>query len=244
MTSVLWWEPARDPMMRVAGPGPAGGPDRAHSLAHRTEGPQAIDTRGVRSDAGAAPDDRTIVDSVLAGDREAFRHLVEREGPAVVAACARVLGDRAEAEDVAQEAFVIAYRSLASWRADGAFGAWLTRIAVRLAIRRSSQRKQVTWLDPLAAEADLPGQERYRTTVTTEAVDPAGSFLRSERDAQLRAAVAALDEPYREVVALRFFAERSLNEIAEATDRPLGTVKTHLHRGLARLRRSLEEADR
>ena len=69
-------------------------------------------------------------------------------------------------------------------------------------------------------------------------------MLRSERDAQLRAAVAALDEPYREVVALRFFAERSLAEIAVATDRPLGTVKTHLHRGLARLRTSLEASDR
>ena len=69
-------------------------------------------------------------------------------------------------------------------------------------------------------------------------------MLVAERDSQLRAAVAALDEPYREVVALRFFAERSLNEIAEATDRPLGTVKTHLHRGLARLRKSLDETDR
>ena len=75
-------------------------------------------------------------------------------------------------------------------------------------------------------------------------MDPAHTVLRSERDAQVRAAVASLDEPYREVVALRFFAERSLAEIAEATDRPLGTVKTHLHRGLARLRRALEEADR
>ncbi len=230
MTSVLRWEPT-------------GSPHRAYSVSRRTEEPQAIDTRRVRSDAEATPDDRTIVDAVLAGDRDAFRLLVEREAPSVVAACARVLGDRAEAEDVSQEAFVIAYRSLGSWRADGAFGAWLTRIAVRLAIRRSSQRKQVTWLDPLAAEGDLPGQERYRTTMTTEAVDPAHSFLRSERDAQLRAAVAALDEPYREVVALRFFAERSLNEIAEATDRPLGTVKTHLHRGLARLRRNLEETE-
>ncbi len=77
-----------------------------------------------------------------------------------------------------------------------------------------------------------------------DAVDPAHTVLRSERDAQVRAAVASLDEPYREVVALRFFAERSLAEIAEATDRPLGTVKTHLHRGLARLRRALDEADR
>jgi RNA polymerase sigma-70 factor (ECF subfamily) len=195
-------------------------------------------------DAGAAIDEREIVDAVLAGDRDAFRLLVERESRAVIAACTRILGDRAEAEDVAQEAFVIAYRSLGSWRSDGPFGAWLARIAVRLAVRRAAQRRQVAWLDPLAAESDRPGEERYRTSGGVDAVDPAHTVVRSERDAHLRAAVAALEEPYREVVAMRFFAERSLAEIATATDRPLGTVKTHLHRGLARLRRALEETDR
>ena len=194
--------------------------------------------------SGATTDDRQIVDAVLAGDRDAFRTLVEREGPAVISACARILGDRSEAEDVAQEAFVIAYRSLGSWRADGVFGAWLSRIAVRLAIRRASQRKQITWLDPLAAEADQPNQDRFRTTGTSDTVDPSHALIRTERDAQVRAAVASLDEPYREVVALRFFAERSLLEIAEATGRPLNTVKTHLHRGLARLKRALEEMER
>src|SRR3954463_10698957 len=93
-------------------------------------------------------DDRAVVDAVLAGDRQAFRVLVEREGPAVVGSCARILGDRAEAEDIAQEAFVIAYRSLSTWRGEGAFGAWLSRIAMRLAVRRVAQRRQVTWLDP------------------------------------------------------------------------------------------------
>jgi RNA polymerase sigma-70 factor, ECF subfamily len=208
------------------------------------EGPLQDRTWTVATDAGATTDDRTIVDAVLAGDRDAFRLLVERDGPAVISACARVLGDRSEAEDVAQEAFVIAYRSLGSWRADGPFGAWISRIAVRLAIRRAGQRKQLTWLDPLAAEADQPGQDRFRTMGTADAIDPAHAVMRSERDAQLRAAVATLDEPYREVVALRFFAERSLAEIAAVTGRPLGTVKTHLHRGLARLKRALEEADR
>ena len=135
---------------------------------------------------------------------------------------------------------MIAYRSLATWRGEGAFGAWLSRIAVRLAIRRLAQRKQVTWLDPIAAESTRR-QRPYRSTSRADAVDPAHTLLRSERDAELRTAVGALDEPYREVVALRFFAERSLAEIAEATGRPLGTVKTHLHRGLARLRRALEE---
>jgi RNA polymerase sigma-70 factor (ECF subfamily) len=110
-------------------------------------------------------------------------------------------------------------------------------------VRRAAQRKQVTWLDPMAAEADPVGTERYRSMSRSDAVDPAHTLLRAEREAQVRAAVATLDEPYREVVALRFFADRSLTEIAEATERPLGTVKTHLHRGLARLRRALEEAE-
>jgi RNA polymerase sigma-70 factor, ECF subfamily len=244
MTSVQRWElPSSAMMSSDARTAPGARLARA-GRAGSSEDMPTDGTRDVAPDAGAADDERTIVEAVLAGDRDAFRQLVEREGPAVVAACARVLGERSEAEDVAQEAFVIAYRSLASWRADGPFGAWLSRIAVRLAVRRAGRRRQVTWLDPLAAEADQPGQERFRTGSTQEALDPAHSVLRSERDARIRAAVASLDEPYREVVALRFFAERSLAEIAVATDRPLGTVKTHLHRGLARLRRALAETER
>ena len=193
------------------------------------------------ADAGAALDERQVVDLVLAGDREAFRRLVERESRSVIAVCTRILGDRAEAEDVAQEAFVAAYRSLGSWRSEGSFGAWLSRIAVRLAIRRAAQRKQVTWLDPVA---DLDPGRAPTGAAGADPADPAGMVIRSERDAQLRAAVAALEEPYREVVALRFFADRSLAEIADVTERPLGTVKTHLHRGLARLRRTIEESER
>jgi RNA polymerase sigma-70 factor (ECF subfamily) len=64
--------------------------------------------------------------------------------------------------------------------------------------------------------------------------------LQGERDQSVRAAVAALEEPYREVVALRFFGELSLDEIAMITGRPLGTVKTHLHRGLLRLRARID----
>ena len=245
MTSVLRWEPAGPAIISTgSGPAPAGPSTRMVPSYRSSEVGPTDRTEAVATDAGTTTNDRSIVEAVLAGDRDAFRALVEREGPAIVSACARVLGDRSEAEDVAQEAFVIAYRSLSSWRAEGAFGAWLSRIAIRLAIRRAGQRKQVTWLDPLAAEADQPNQTRFRTVGSTDAVDPAHTLIRSERDAQVRAAVASLDEPYREVVALRFFAERSLLEIAEATDRPLGTVKTHLHRGLARLKRALEEAER
>ena len=73
--------------------------------------------------------------------------------------------------------------------------------------------------------------------------DPAALAVRAEREAAIRAAVAGLDEPYREVVVLRFFGDLSLAEIALVSDRPVGTVKTHLHRGLQRLRVALEHED-
>src|SRR3954466_15678043 len=103
------------------------------------------------------PDDLEIVRAVLAGNREAFRVLVDRESGSVIRVCYRVLGDLHEAEDIAQETFVTAYRSLASWRGDGPFGAWLTRIAVRLALRRLGQRKSVTWIDSIGTP-ETPGR--------------------------------------------------------------------------------------
>lgn len=173
-----------------------------------------------------AVDERAIAAAVLAGDTEAYRLLVDRESSAVVRACLRVLGDLGEAEDVAQEAFVIAYRSLAMWRADGPFGAWLSRIAIRLAIRQLGRRRPVSWIEP---DPDAEAQ-----------TDPADAAIRGERADQVRAAVASLGDPYRETVALRFFADRSLDEIAAVTGRPLGTVKTHLRRGLIQLRDRIE----
>jgi len=187
------------------------------------------------------------VATVLAGDADAFRLLVERESRAIVRTCYRILGDLHEAEDAAQEAFVTAYRALGTWRGDGPFGAWLARIATRIAVRRASRRRPVAWIDPrpAAAEEGGPGGrdvvgDAALVAALGGAPDPAHLAVRSERAAAIRTAVAALEEPYREVVILRFFAELSLAEIAVQADRPLGTVKTHLHRGLQRLRSSLE----
>jgi RNA polymerase sigma-70 factor (ECF subfamily) len=97
------------------------------------------------------------------------------------------------------------------------------RIATRQAFRRLGQRRDAAELSP-----DLP--------VGAPGGDPVAAALAGERERAVRLAVAALNEPYREVVALRFFGELSLEEIAAATGRPLNTVKTHLRRGLERLR--------
>jgi len=168
-------------------------------------------------------DDRSLVDAVLGGDRDAFRALVEREQVTVFRACLRILGRRPDAEDVTQESFVMAYRALGSYRGDGPLGGWLMRIATRQAYRRLHQRRET---------AQLPEEMPQRSASS----DPLQVTLAQERSSAVRAAVAGLSEPYREVVALRFFAEMSLEEIAGATGRPLNTVKTHLRRGVDRLR--------
>lgn len=168
-------------------------------------------------------DDRSLVDAVLAGDRDLFRVLVEREQVALYRTCLRILGRTHDAEDVAQESFVMAYRSLGSYRGEGPLGGWLMRIAIRQAYRRLGQRRETAELQPEMA-LGAPGS------------DPLSITMAGERQRAVRLAVAALGEPYREVVALRFFSEMSLQEIASATARPLNTVKTHLRRGLERLR--------
>ena len=198
--------------------------------------------------ASADPEARRVVGAVLAGDRDAFRVLVERESGAVFRVCYRVLGNLDEAHEAAQETFVSAFRSLPGWREDGPFAAWLARIALHVALRRSRRRRPVAWIDTLdpettvdegAGQRRLVEQLRHAAVTAAPLTDPASLALQAERAEGVRSAVLALDEPYREVVALRFFGELSVPEIARATGRPEGTVKTHLHRGLARLRRAL-----
>ena len=172
-------------------------------------------------------DDPALARSIAAGDRDAFRGLVEREAGPVFRTCYRILLRFDEAEDTAQETFVTAFRAMGQYRGEGPLGAWLARIAVRLALRRLKQRRDV---DPLDPAMDPPADR---------AEEPLTLALAAERHEAVRAAVAELPEPYREIVMLRFFSELQLTEIAEATERPLGTVKTQLRRGLERLRHIL-----
>ncbi len=177
-------------------------------------------------------DDRALVDGIRAGDRDAFGMLVELETRAVYRTCLRILGRPHDAEDVTQEAFMAAYQSIGGFRGDGSLRGWILRIATRQAFRRLSQRRPTADLDAVGEPLIADLRE-----------EPAGVVLASERARDVRGAVASLAEPYREVVALRFFGELSLAEVAEATGRPLNTVKTHLRRGLERLRPVITAGD-
>ena len=178
-------------------------------------------------------DDLSLARALAAGDEDAFRRLVVQETASVFRTCYRIMGRVDEAEDATQETFVLAYRSLASFRGDGRPGAWLTRIATRECWRRAAARNRRK-----AATAPLDDRDDGHPA---GAASPLGDVLAAEERARVRRAVAGLGEPYREVIALRFFGELSLLDIARVTGRPEGTVKAQLHRGLERLRRSLAE---
>lgn len=177
------------------------------------------------------PGDRQLVDAIIAGDHEAFRALVDRESQAVISACRRIVRDPVEAEDVAQDAFLQAYRALATFRGDGSFGAWLRRIAIRVAVTRLAARPEVIRLD---AEALDPRAANLRSGDDLEA-----QALDAERRAAIFDAVKALPAAQREVIVLRFYGDLSLQEIAVLTSHPLGTVKSRLHRGIDGLREQL-----
>ncbi len=181
-------------------------------------------------------DDRAFARALATGDEAAFHALVDQESVVILRLCYRILGRMDEAEDAAQETFVLAYRALGSYRADGPPGAWLARIATRVCWRRSGtlarRRAVTTSFDDILA-ATLAGPD-----------DPAAVVVAAEEGAAVRRTVAMLPDPYREVIALRFLADLSTADIAAATGRPEATVRTQLRRGLERMRALMTRGDR
>jgi len=169
------------------------------------------------------------VDAVIAGDHEAFRTLVDREAQAVIGTCQRIIGDPGEAQDAAQDAFLQAYRMLATFRGDGPFGAWLRRIAIRIAVARVAAR-------PEAIRLDADALDPRAAALSSDDDDPEAEALHAEWRTAVLDAVASLPDSQQRVILLRFFGDRSLREIAVLTGQPLGTVKSRLHRGLTGLR--------
>jgi RNA polymerase sigma-70 factor, ECF subfamily len=194
-------------------------------------------------------------DSVLAdliqkaqkGDSASFDRLVDQFAVRIFGFLFRMTGSRQDAEDLMQDAFVRVVRTIASYRHDGRFEAWLFRIAANLARDRLRRIKRTPKM--LGGFGRAAGEEDDVPTASVELAagmhEPADAALvRGEEMDALNAALAMLPDGEREVLMLRHFSELPFNEIARALECPLGTALARAHRGLARLRELMGVAAR
>jgi RNA polymerase sigma-70 factor (ECF subfamily) len=176
----------------------------------------------------SASDDQVDVERVLAGDICAFEGIVRRwQGPLINLAY-RFCRDRGRAEEMAQEAFLRAYRGLGQWRKDAVFSTWLFALATNL--YRSELRRipaRTVSLDEIAEPVD------------TRASD--GGLEDQDRDLAVRRAVGALPAKYREALILFYFHDMDVTTAAQSLGLPEGTVKARLFRGREMLRVKLTQ---
>ena len=156
-----------------------------------------------------------------AGGRREFGELVRRHGPAVRGLLRRMGADPASADDFAQDAFLIAFERMAEFRGEGTFVAWVRRIAARLYLKRRAKDAQTV----LEAEPREP--------------EPVKAYADAGSRVDLDGALKFLSKAERLSVSLCYGAGLSHSEVAEALNIPLGTVKSHVKRGLDKLRERL-----
>lgn len=176
----------------------------------------------------SATDDQSDVERVLAGDISGFEGIVRRWQRPLVNLAYRFCHDRGRAEDMAQEAFLRAFRGLSQWRRDCAFSTWLFALATNLycsEIRRIPPR--TVPLDEVSELRDL------------RALD--GDLGQEDRDLAVRRAVLSLPPKYRDPLVVYYFHEMDLPASAISLGLPEGTVKARLFRGREILRRKLAQ---
>jgi RNA polymerase sigma-70 factor (ECF subfamily) len=178
----------------------------------------AMERRGPVADA-----DWAAIQRCLAGDREAFAEVVERHRDLVYNLAYRLISDPERAADLAQDTFVRAYTRLGEFRGESPFRIWVCRIAVRLCIDHLRTAKP-------------PALPLAENLVASDSGDWAE---RLEMRRAVEQAIASLPPMYRAAIVLRHVHELSYREIAQALSLNLSTVKTHIRRARALLRRRL-----
>lgn len=170
----------------------------------------------------SAPSDLELVALAIAGrDQRAFGELVRRHQAVVRSMLARMTGNRALADDLAQETFVRAFEKIATFSGEGSFRGWLCRIAYREFLQSHRRRKAVDRaMQKIAAGGDEEASDDWDR----------GAAMDLDR------ALAKLSEHERVCVTLCYACGMSHAEAAEATGLPLGTVKSHVNRGREKLR--------
>jgi len=169
-------------------------------------------------------DERALIERCRTGDDIAFGELVDRYKNLVYGMVWRMVGDRSQADDLAQEVFLKVYRGLPYFRGEARLSTWIYRIVANVCTQARSSRTPERPASPPVKE---PG-----------AADTA--FADLELRDRLEKAIARLPENYRLLIAAHYLDGVQYEALAEALDIPLGTVKTHLYRAKRRLRELLQ----
>jgi RNA polymerase sigma-70 factor (ECF subfamily) len=173
-----------------------------------------------------------LVTAAQAGDRTAFGQLVERYQHLVYALALRRMGNHAEAQELCQEVFVQALRKIGQLREPACFGGWLKSIVARMGINRLSRRSPVSFHEPEAVEAQFVEHET-----------PVEKVLAREREHQVREGLGRLGKMDRETLVAFYVRGRTLIEMSDEFQSPVGTIKRRLHVARKRLARELESME-
>jgi len=196
----------------------------------------------------AADADAELIERFKRGDRRAFEMLVVKYQRRIERLIARMVRDVDLVEDIAQETFIRAYRALPQFRGDSAFYTWLYRIAVNSAKKALSDMKR----DPVITEAafalrDEDDETSRAETELTDGETPESLLASKEIAAAVNSAIEALSEDLRQAITLREIEGLSYEEIAEAMNCPIGTVRSRIFRAreaiAERLRPHVEAKD-
>ena len=186
--------------------------------------------------AAPAARDLPLIRRIAAGEEAAVAELYDRYGRVLYAVVYRVVGERADAEEVVMEAFAQVWREAPKFTPDrGSVAAWLTMIARSRALDlvRSRQRRERLTTEAARDDADrAPAMSQRRP-------DPSHAVEHGERQRRVAEALATLSPPQRDAIELAYFEGLSQSEIAERLKEPLGTIKTRMRLGMIKLRDAL-----
>jgi RNA polymerase sigma-70 factor (ECF subfamily) len=175
-----------------------------------------------------AANERALVERCRRGEEAAFQELIDQYKNLVFALITRSGVDRSNAEDLAQEVFVRIHRGLAYFRGEARLSTWIYRIVANVCSQRGPRRDRALSLD----------EDRRRDSIGPSAADP--QFAELELRDRLEKAIARLPDTQRILIAGHYLQGVQYEDLAEAFNLPLGTVKTHLYRAKRELRRLLE----
>jgi RNA polymerase sigma-70 factor (ECF subfamily) len=187
----------------------------------------------------ALPNDAELAQRIGAGDEQAFELLMRRHNQLLFRTARSIVHDDAEAEDVVQDAYLLAYRGIGKYRGDAKLSTWLTRIVVNEAIARSrktTRRAEVMRLHP---DGDINNEHIEADMIEPATESAERQAMRAQARHLLEASIDALPEAFRTVFVLRAVEEMSGEEVARCLDIPEATVRSRFFRARSQLRAAL-----